>query len=100
MSCTNKFFPAYRLSATVSTQCVLSHDVHTEQQIDALHQFDCLRANKSTSAWGVEPRVPFLDVDFLDLSMNIDPNEKMIKKVLTILSVNTIFHLSIALDAW
>ena len=50
-------------------------------QIENLHQFDCLRANKSTSAWGVEPRVPFLDVDFLELSMNIDPHEKMIKKV-------------------
>jgi asparagine synthetase B (glutamine-hydrolysing) len=50
-------------------------------QVQGLHQFDCLRANKSTSAWGVEPRVPFLDTDFMDLSMNIDPHEKMIRKV-------------------
>merc|ERR1712137_905909 len=39
---------------------------------------DCLRANKSTMAWGLEARVPFLDRDFLDLCMNIDPAEKMI----------------------
>jgi len=38
-----------------------------------------LRANKATSAWGLEPRVPFLDADFLDVAMNIDPSEKMIK---------------------
>lgn len=48
-------------------------------KISMLHLFDCLRANKSTSAWGVEARVPFLDVDFLDVAMNIDPEEKMIK---------------------
>ncbi|RHY03724.1 hypothetical protein DYB36_007571 [Aphanomyces astaci] len=42
-----------------------------------LHQFDCLRANKSTSAWGVEARVPFLDADFLDVAMNLDSTEKM-----------------------
>ncbi|KAG5181263.1 asparagine synthase [Tribonema minus] len=52
----------------------------TRDKVQALHQFDCLRANKSTSAWGVEPRVPFLDADFLELSMNIDPSEKMIHK--------------------
>jgi asparagine synthase (glutamine-hydrolysing) len=45
-----------------------------------LHLFDCLRANKSTSAWGVEARVPFLDEDFLDVAMNINPSEKMIRK--------------------
>jgi asparagine synthase (glutamine-hydrolysing) len=48
-------------------------------KIANLHLFDCLRANKSTSAWGLEPRVPFLDVDLLDVAMNIDPEEKMIK---------------------
>ena len=46
----------------------------------ALHNFDCLRANKSTSAWGVEARPPFLDADFMQLAMNIDPAEKMITK--------------------
>ena len=40
--------------------------------------YDCLRCNKSMSAWGVEPRVPFLDADFLDLAMDLDPQEKMI----------------------
>ena len=36
-------------------------------QVLNLHKFDCLRANKSTSAWGIEPRVPFLDADFIEL---------------------------------
>jgi asparagine synthase (glutamine-hydrolysing) len=48
-------------------------------QIKALHLYDCLRANKSTSAWGVEARVPFLDKDFIDLAMSIDPAEKMVQ---------------------
>lgn len=48
-------------------------------KISNLHLFDCLRANKSTSAWGVEARVPFLDTDFIDVAMNIDPAEKMIR---------------------
>ncbi|SMR63951.1 unnamed protein product [Zymoseptoria tritici ST99CH_3D1] len=52
----------------------------TVRRVKNLHLADCLRANKSTSAWGVEARVPFLDKQFLDLSMNIDPAEKMITK--------------------
>lgn len=48
--------------------------------MQALYQFDCLRANKSTMAWGVEARVPFLDRRFLDVAMAIDPSEKMIDK--------------------
>ena len=48
-------------------------------KIKNLYLFDCLRANKSTSAWGLEARVPFLDRDFLDVAMNIDPEEKMIR---------------------
>lgn len=52
----------------------------TVDKLKSLHLFDCLRANKSTSAWGVEARVPFLDVDFLQLAMNLDVNEKMINK--------------------
>jgi asparagine synthase (glutamine-hydrolysing) len=51
-----------------------------KDKIAALHNFDCLRANKSTSAWGVEARPPFLDADFMQLAMNIDPAEKMITK--------------------
>jgi asparagine synthetase B (glutamine-hydrolysing) len=50
------------------------------RKVQALYQFDCLRANKSTMAWGVEARVPFLDRAFLDVAMAIDPSEKMIDK--------------------
>lgn len=49
-------------------------------KISMLYLFDCLRANKATSAWGLEARVPFLDADFLNVAMNIDPDEKMIRK--------------------
>jgi len=52
----------------------------TVRRVKNLHLADCLRANKSTSAWGVEARVPFLDKEFLDVAMNLDPEEKMIKK--------------------
>jgi asparagine synthase (glutamine-hydrolysing) len=52
----------------------------TVRRVQNLHLADCLRANKSTSAWGVEARVPFLDKQFLELAMNIDPKEKMITK--------------------
>jgi asparagine synthase (glutamine-hydrolysing) len=48
------------------------------RRVKNLHLADCLRANKSTSAWGLEARVPFLDKEFLELAMNIDPKEKMI----------------------
>lgn len=50
----------------------------TVRKISKLHQYDCLRANKATAAWGVEARVPFLDREFLDVAMMIDPSEKMI----------------------
>jgi asparagine synthase (glutamine-hydrolysing) len=52
----------------------------TVRRVKNLHLADCLRANKSTSAWGVEARVPFLDKEFLEVAMNIDPGEKMITK--------------------
>ncbi|URE32518.1 asparagine synthetase [Musa troglodytarum] len=51
----------------------------TCRKIKALHQYDCLRANKATSAWGLEARVPFLDKGFIDVAMGIDPEWKMIK---------------------
>ncbi|KAG7034197.1 Asparagine synthetase [glutamine-hydrolyzing] 3 [Cucurbita argyrosperma subsp. argyrosperma] len=51
----------------------------TCRKIKALHLYDCLRANKSTSAWGVEARVPFLDKEFISTAMNIDPDWKMIR---------------------
>jgi asparagine synthase (glutamine-hydrolysing) len=49
----------------------------TVRKLEALHQFDCLRANKSMMAWGVEARVPFLDTEFLDVAMRIDATAKM-----------------------
>ena len=52
------------------------HD-ETVRKLDRLHQFDCLRANKAMAAWGVEARVPFLDREFLDVAMSIDPAAKM-----------------------
>ena len=51
-----------------------AREFHEElvRKLDALHNYDCLRANKSMMAWGVEPRVPFLDVEFLDVAMRMD----------------------------
>ena len=48
------------------------------RKLDALHTYDCLRANKSMMAWGVEPRVPFLDREFLDVAMRLDATHKMV----------------------
>jgi asparagine synthase (glutamine-hydrolysing) len=48
-------------------------------KISRLHMYDCLRANKSLAAWGVEGRVPFLDKEFLDVAMRFNPEEKMAK---------------------
>lgn len=49
-------------------------------RVKNLHFADCLRANKSTMAWGLEARVPFLDKEFLDVAMTTDPKYKMIDK--------------------
>lgn len=49
----------------------------TVRKLSKLYQYDCLRANKSLSAWGVEGRVPFLDKEFLDVAMRMNPAEKM-----------------------
>ena len=49
----------------------------TVRKLSKLYQYDCLRANKSLAAWGVEGRVPFLDKEFLDVAMTIDPSYKM-----------------------
>jgi asparagine synthase (glutamine-hydrolysing) len=43
-----------------------------------LHQYDCLRANKSLAAWGIEGRVPFLDKEFIEVAMRLNPKDKMI----------------------
>ena len=49
----------------------------TVRKLSKLHLYDCLRANKSLSAWGVEGRVPFLDKEFLDVAMRLNPATKM-----------------------
>jgi asparagine synthase (glutamine-hydrolysing) len=49
----------------------------TVRKLGKLYLYDCLRANKSLSAWGVEGRVPFLDKDFLDVAMRTNPEAKM-----------------------
>jgi asparagine synthase (glutamine-hydrolysing) len=49
----------------------------TVRKLDRLHMFDCARANKATSAWGVEARVPFLDKNFIDVAMRLNPQDKM-----------------------
>ena len=50
----------------------------TVRKLDKLHQYDCLRANKSLAAWGIEGRVPFLDKEFIDVAMRLNPKDKMI----------------------
>ena len=59
-----------------------SQEFHNEtvRKIEKLYQYDCLRANKSLAAWGIEGRVPFLDKEFMDVAMNINPKDKMINK--------------------
>jgi len=50
----------------------------TVRKLSKLHMYDCLRANKSLAAWGIEGRVPFLDKEFMDVAMQINPQDKMI----------------------
>ena len=50
----------------------------TVRKLDKLHMYDCLRANKSLASWGIEGRVPFLDKEFIDVAMRINPEDKMI----------------------
>ena len=50
----------------------------TVRKLSKLHMYDCLRANKSLAAWGIEGRVPFLDKEFMDVAMSINPEDKMI----------------------
>ena len=47
------------------------------RKLSKLHLYDCLRANKSLAAWGVEGRVPFLDKEFIDVAMRMNPKEKL-----------------------
>ncbi|MBL1054424.1 MAG: asparagine synthase B [Escherichia coli] len=64
-----------------AAQEVANHlkELHEEtvRKLLALHMYDCARANKAMSAWGVEARVPFLDKKFLDVAMRINPQDKM-----------------------
>ncbi|NAS11077.1 asparagine synthase B [Poritiphilus flavus] len=55
-------------------------DFHEEtvRKLSKLHMYDCLRANKSLAAWGIEGRVPFLDKEFIDVAMRINPKDKLI----------------------
>ena len=57
-----------------------AEELHKEtvRKLDKLYQYDCLRANKSLAAWGIEGRVPFLDKEFMDVAMRINPQDKMI----------------------
>ena len=59
-----------------------AREFHEElvRKLDALNNFDCLRANKSMMAWGVEPRVPFLDREFMDVAMRMDAKYKMVDR--------------------
>jgi asparagine synthase (glutamine-hydrolysing) len=50
----------------------------TVRKLSSLYKYDCLRANKTSAAWGVEIRVPFLDREFLDVAMSFNPQEKMV----------------------
>jgi len=50
----------------------------TVRKLSKLHMYDCLRSNKSLAAWGIEGRVPFLDKEFMDVAMRINPQDKMI----------------------
>ncbi|XLS30145.1 asparagine synthase B [Flavobacteriaceae bacterium M23B6Z8] len=57
-----------------------AREFHEEnvRKLSKLHMYDCLRANKSLAAWGIEGRVPFLDKEFMDVAMRINPKDKMI----------------------
>lgn len=52
----------------------------TIRKLEQLHLYDCNRANKSLAAWGVEARVPFLDKEFMEIAMTINPQDKMVAK--------------------
>ncbi|MBK7446621.1 MAG: asparagine synthase B [Ignavibacteria bacterium] len=52
------------------------HD-ETIRKLGKLHLYDCLRANKSLASWGIEGRVPFLDKEFMDVAMRLNPKDKM-----------------------
>jgi len=59
-----------------------ARELHEEtlRKIDRLHLYDCLRANKSMAAWGVEARVPFLDKEVIDIVMSMNPEVKLCRE--------------------
>ena len=59
-----------------------AEELHKEtvRKLDKLHLYDCLRANKSLMSWGIEGRVPFLDKEFMDVAMTLNPKDKLIDK--------------------
>ncbi|MCD7468971.1 Transcription factor as1 [Datura stramonium] len=66
-------FGGYLCTSIGSQQGRIPQKKH--RKIKTLHQYDCLRATKgATSAWGLEARVPFLDKEFINVAMSIDPN--------------------------
>ena len=70
----------YLVGTCISTRRRMPRSFHEEtvRKLSRLHSYDCLRANKAMAAWGVEARVPFLDREFLDVAMSINPQDKMI----------------------
>ncbi len=70
----------------------------TVRKLGKLHLYDCLRANKALAAWGVEGRVPFLDKEFLDVAMNLNPADKMCRG--RILPPTTGSHGGAAIEKW
>ncbi|CAG2115047.1 unnamed protein product [Medioppia subpectinata] len=71
----DEIFGGYLYFHSAPDASALHHE--TVKRVKNLHTSDCLRANKSTLAWGLEARVPFLDTKFLDVAMNVEPIAKM-----------------------
>lgn len=70
----------------------------TVRKLGKLHLYDCLRANKALAAWGVEGRVPFLDQEFLDVAMRVNPADKMCRG--RKLPATTGDHGGLAIEKW
>lgn len=68
-----------RLKNSGRLTCCTAGRRETVRLIRRLHQYDVMRANKAPFAFGLEPRVPFLDKEFLDVSMTLDPADKMVR---------------------
>ena len=73
--CADEVFGGYLYFHMAPNKEELHHE--TVRKLQKLSKYDCLRANKSMAAWGIEARVPFLGKEFLEYAMNIDPADKM-----------------------